>query len=231
MNKKHRQLQVDSCRLKPETLLIIFQSDYHGLITIASELVQSLVSCIHGQKVSPTYLASICQRLATLKGTSRYNAARGYPASPAIPHHPATGPILSRPLHELNRPASAQLGSYPTQAFKRDDGNDKELDFATLKEDLSSRDPQMAHKQALLLQALRQRLVKAPMGRKIVLQDFAKHDILKLGHESVNPFAVFQIASLFVVEHCGFYASIKRGNPPRTALKTHECHGFGLFRS
>jgi hypothetical protein len=212
---------------------MINQSDYHGLITIASELVQSLVSCIHGQKVSPTYLASICQRLATLKGASRYNAAKGYPASPAIPHHPITGPTLSRPLHELNRPASAQLGHYPPQTFNQNDGNDKELDFVILKQDLSSRDPQMTHKQALLLQALRQRLVKAPMSRKIVLQDFAKHDMLKLNSESVRKFMPYYImlCSLFLVECRGLHASIRRRNPPRAALKTHERHGFGLFWS
>ncbi|KAI8816691.1 uncharacterized protein EV422DRAFT_544511, partial [Fimicolochytrium jonesii] len=47
------------------------QSDYHNLITIASELVQTLTACIHGQKITPAYLAGVCQRLATFKQSNQ----------------------------------------------------------------------------------------------------------------------------------------------------------------
>jgi len=43
------------------------QNDYHNLIMIASELVQTLASCINGEQITPAYLSSICQRLATFK--------------------------------------------------------------------------------------------------------------------------------------------------------------------
>ncbi|KAI8588898.1 hypothetical protein BDZ88DRAFT_452678 [Geranomyces variabilis] len=48
------------------------QGDYHNLITIASELVQTLTACINGKKITPAYLSGICQRLASFKqSTSR----------------------------------------------------------------------------------------------------------------------------------------------------------------
>ncbi|KAJ3395434.1 LisH domain-containing protein armc9 [Lobulomyces angularis] len=43
------------------------QNDYHNLIMIASELVQTLASCINGEQITPSYLQSICQRLSTFK--------------------------------------------------------------------------------------------------------------------------------------------------------------------
>ncbi|PIK58886.1 putative lisH domain-containing protein ARMC9 [Apostichopus japonicus] len=39
------------------------QADYHNLIGITAELVDTLESCISGNQVTPDYLQSVCQRL------------------------------------------------------------------------------------------------------------------------------------------------------------------------
>ncbi|KAJ3128411.1 LisH domain-containing protein armc9 [Nowakowskiella sp. JEL0407] len=51
LNIKHRKLQ----------------NDYHNLITIATELVQALAASVSGEQITPKYLSSIAQRLASFK--------------------------------------------------------------------------------------------------------------------------------------------------------------------
>ncbi|KAJ3021459.1 LisH domain-containing protein armc9 [Thoreauomyces humboldtii] len=58
------------------------QSDYHNLITIASELVQTLTACINGEKITPSYLAGVCQRLATFKQSNQRKSSVGQSTSP-----------------------------------------------------------------------------------------------------------------------------------------------------
>ncbi|KAJ3099127.1 LisH domain-containing protein armc9 [Phlyctochytrium planicorne] len=52
--------------------------DYHTLITIASELVQTLAAAVNGEKITTSYLSGICQRLATFKN----NKKRSYGGAP-----------------------------------------------------------------------------------------------------------------------------------------------------
>lgn len=43
--------------------LFIFQKDYHNLISITADLVDSLEQTVSGNPVSPEYLQKICVRL------------------------------------------------------------------------------------------------------------------------------------------------------------------------
>ncbi|KAJ3163880.1 LisH domain-containing protein armc9 [Geranomyces variabilis] len=59
------------------------QGDYHNLITIASELVQTLTACINGEKITPAYLSGICQRLASFKQSSSRKSSIVQSSDPA----------------------------------------------------------------------------------------------------------------------------------------------------
>ncbi|KAI8909347.1 hypothetical protein DFJ77DRAFT_442276 [Powellomyces hirtus] len=74
------------------------QSDYHNLITIASELVQTLTACINGETITPSYLAGVCHRLATFKqNPSRKSSTASTAALPlSLPSpSPSTNPITT----------------------------------------------------------------------------------------------------------------------------------------
>ncbi|KAI9333056.1 hypothetical protein DFJ73DRAFT_799421 [Zopfochytrium polystomum] len=65
------------------------QNDYHNLITIASELVQTLAACINGEQITPAYLSTICTRLASFKKGNRRNLETIEERA----HVPASGPF------------------------------------------------------------------------------------------------------------------------------------------
>ncbi|KAJ3176670.1 LisH domain-containing protein armc9 [Irineochytrium annulatum] len=54
----------------------LFQNDYHNLISIASELVQTLAACINGERITTSYLTGVCQRLAAFKGSRKSSPSK-----------------------------------------------------------------------------------------------------------------------------------------------------------
>ena len=43
------------------------QNEYHNLIMVASELVETLANCINGEEITSSYLGNICARLSKFK--------------------------------------------------------------------------------------------------------------------------------------------------------------------
>jgi hypothetical protein len=162
-------------------------------VSIASELVTSLASCIHGQKLSPTYLASICQRLAILKGNKSMSEMQPLPKNQharalSIQRPRSITPLPSIPLnqqqqhHNWNLEQKRILNNTSTIST-----NNIHLDYLTIKRDLFSHQPDCDKKKALLLQALKQKLIKQPLprNRKTILQELITHDLFNL-HTSPN---------------------------------------------
>ena len=144
--------------------LKLLQTDYHNLITIASELVQTLASCIAGQRITPEYLSRIVQKLSSFKKSASH--ARGKQQSSMKP--PAPG------LADFYQPKQ-QVSSLPVE---------QRMDYNGLQKFLMTqpKDEAMVRRQALLLQALRFRLMRAQNGssRRTILNALIAHDFLSM---------------------------------------------------
>ncbi|ORY46927.1 hypothetical protein BCR33DRAFT_715327 [Rhizoclosmatium globosum] len=175
------------------------QRDYHNLLTIASELVQTLAACINGEKITPAYLTSICQRVGEFKKNSTVRRSVGAEYE-EIQEKDPRGVSKSQSIHNTkprNTPA-------PTTAHSRRDSNvansmharepskshlgqdvfdnlDTYLDFEMILEDLRKMgDDEMFRKQAFVLQALRMRLTHAPnlAEKRRILRMYLDNDVL-----------------------------------------------------
>ncbi|KAI9197514.1 uncharacterized protein BJ171DRAFT_632482 [Polychytrium aggregatum] len=114
------------------------QGDYHNLISIASELVQTLASCINGEQITAAYLANICARLNSFKadGTTRQLEQSG------------TNPAKMKELQERETAGSMEMLL-------------QQLNYKLLLEDLDLGSQRMpARDKALLIQAVRMLFMK-----------------------------------------------------------------------
>ncbi|KAJ3267287.1 LisH domain-containing protein armc9, partial [Borealophlyctis nickersoniae] len=157
------------------------QNDYHNLITIASELVQTLAACINGEQITSAYLSSICERLASFK---RNNHRQDVPAEVntgrANTHHNTEARGATTTTHHIT--PQPQTRPAPNQASPHAD-LEKYLDYNSLRKDLSevSSDQVVARKHALVIQALRMRLgnARSSHDRRDILGTFIANDFLR----------------------------------------------------
>ncbi|XP_022090027.1 lisH domain-containing protein ARMC9-like isoform X3 [Acanthaster planci] len=140
------------------------QADYHNLIGITAELVDSLESCINGDPVTPEYLQTVCQRL------------------------------FSNQLREsvdVNRPSTA--GEMFRASFAPPSKEDvpllPSLDYERVKNDMINAP---SRQRELLLQALRWRLTRSEPGeqRDTVLAAYIQHDLLGCAEDTDHRDAV-----------------------------------------
>ncbi|XP_033107684.1 lisH domain-containing protein ARMC9-like isoform X2 [Anneissia japonica] len=134
------------------------QSDYHNLIGITAELVDSLENCINGNMVTPEYLQTVCSRLFTTQlresmDTTRPGTAAQYVRSSVAHYSP----------ENLAVPPS--------------------LDYTKVKHDAVYAESRECAK---LLQALRWRLTQSQEGeqRTHVVKDYISNDILGCKNDS-----------------------------------------------
>uniref|UniRef100_A0A3B4BX40 LisH domain-containing protein ARMC9 n=1 Tax=Pygocentrus nattereri TaxID=42514 RepID=A0A3B4BX40_PYGNA len=148
------------------------QADYHNLIGVTAELVDSLEATVSGKMISPEYLQGVCVRL--FSGQMRQSAAQSIDFT-----RPGTGYYSMTPYDDgyvslcrifslfVLRPKDVPL--LPS------------LDYEKLKNDLMTGSDRL---KALLLQALRWRLTRSLQGeqRDTVLQAYISNDLLNCCH-------------------------------------------------
>ncbi|XP_076879976.1 lisH domain-containing protein ARMC9 isoform X2 [Brachyhypopomus gauderio] len=134
------------------------QGDYHNLIGVTAELVDSLEATISGKMISPEYLQAVCIRL--FNGQMRQSVAQSIDFT-----RPGTASSMLRASIVAQRPKDVPL--LPS------------LDYEKLKKDLVTGSDRL---KSLLLQALRWRLTRSLPGeqRDTVLQAFISHDLLDI---------------------------------------------------
>ncbi|KAJ8403198.1 hypothetical protein AAFF_G00354150 [Aldrovandia affinis] len=146
------------------------QADYHNLIGVTAELVDSLVTSVSGRMISPEHLQSICVRL--FSSQMRPSAAQSIDFT-----RPGTGYHSLSPYDSDDGYASSMLRASIAPPKVPDVPLLPSLDYERVKRDLQTGSERL---QALLLQALRWRLTRSLHGeqRDTVLQAFISNDLL-----------------------------------------------------
>lgn len=129
------------------------QGDYHNLIGIAAELVDSLERCVRGQMITPDYLQDICGRLF--------------------------GSTMDRPGSAASMLRASIQNDIVVDTNNIDlNGFIPPLDFSKIKADISGKVP--VRRKALLLQALIWRLIKSKSveQRNNAIFGYISHDII-----------------------------------------------------
>ncbi|KAM4041566.1 lisH domain-containing protein ARMC9 isoform 2-T3 [Anomaloglossus baeobatrachus] len=137
------------------------QSDYHNLIGVTAELVDSLEATINGKLITPEYLQSVCTRL--FNSQLRQSAAQSIDFTrPGTCHDEDASSMLKASIAPM-RPQEVPL--LPS------------LDYEKLKKDLLYGSDRL---KTLLLQALRWRFTHSQPGeqRDTVLQAYLSNDLL-----------------------------------------------------
>ncbi|XP_031574195.1 lisH domain-containing protein ARMC9-like [Actinia tenebrosa] len=135
------------------------QGDYHKLIGIAAELVDSLEDCVRGKMVTPEYLQGICMRLFSNATHESIDVTK-----------PGTASSMLRASFAIDQQNSKDEEQVPSTVS---------LDFDKIKSDLTSLPEQRL---AFLLQALRWRLTRTTNDevRDASVTAYIIHDLLGL---------------------------------------------------
>ncbi|XP_062412218.1 lisH domain-containing protein ARMC9 [Sardina pilchardus] len=145
------------------------QADYHKLIGVTAELVDSLEATVSGKMISPEYLQGVCVRL--FSNQMRHSVAQSIDFT-----RPGTGYYSMSPYDDGY--ASSMLRASIAPPRPKDVPLLPSLDYEKLKRDLANGSDRL---KALLLQALRWRLTRSVHGeqRDTVLQAFISNDLLE----------------------------------------------------
>ncbi|XP_032428747.1 lisH domain-containing protein ARMC9 isoform X3 [Xiphophorus hellerii] len=145
------------------------KADYHNLIGITAELVDSLEATVSGKMISPEYLQSVCVRLfssqmrqSAVQSTDFTRPGTGYYSM--SPYDDGYASSMLRASIALQRPKEVPM--LPS------------LDYDKLKTDLVVGSDRL---KCLLLQALRWRITRSLPGeqRDTVLQAYISNDLLE----------------------------------------------------
>ncbi|XP_017666297.1 PREDICTED: lisH domain-containing protein ARMC9 isoform X1 [Lepidothrix coronata] len=144
------------------------QVDYHNLIGVTAELVDSLEATVNGKMITPEYLQSVCVRL--FSNQMRQSVAHSIDFT-----RPGTGYYSMSPCDDGY--ASTMLRASLAPVKMQDVPLLPSLDYEKLKKDLITGNDRL---KAFLLQALRWRLTTSYPGeqRDTVLQAYISNDLL-----------------------------------------------------
>ncbi|XP_012728038.2 lisH domain-containing protein ARMC9 isoform X1 [Fundulus heteroclitus] len=145
------------------------KADYHNLIGITAELVDSLEATVSGKMISPEYLQSVCVRL--FSSQMRQSAVQSTDFT-----RPGTGYYSMSPYDDGY--ASSMLRASIAPQRPKEVPMLPSLDYEKLKKDLVDGPDRL---RCLLLQALRWRLTRSLPGeqRDTVLQAYISNDLLE----------------------------------------------------
>lgn len=163
-NEELKKLQAQLARrdqqfLQYEKRCSKIQADYHKLIGIAAELVDSLEDTVRGRMVTPEYLQNICTRLFAPSNGESVDISKPGTASS----------LLRASLAHDGLPRLSESIDIPL--YK------PSLDYEKIKNDLLTLPER---KRAFLLQALRWNITQAPTSedRDTVVSTYIVHDLL-----------------------------------------------------
>ncbi|XP_053930715.1 lisH domain-containing protein ARMC9 isoform X1 [Cuculus canorus] len=144
------------------------RADYHNLIGVTAELVDSLEATVNGKLITPEYLQSVCVRL--FSNQMRQSVAQSIDFT-----RPGTGYYSMSPCDDGY--ASTMLRASLAPVKVQDVPLLPSLDYEKLKKDLVTGNDRL---KAFLLQALRWRLTTSYPGeqRDTVLQAYISNDLL-----------------------------------------------------
>ncbi|KAM4692879.1 lisH domain-containing protein ARMC9 isoform 2-T2 [Discoglossus pictus] len=144
------------------------QADYHNLIGVTAELVDSLEATVNGKLITPEYLQSVCVRL--FSSQMRQTTTHSIDFT-----RPGTGYHCVSSCHKED--ASSMLRASIATTKPQEVPLLPSLDYEKLKKDLVFGND---HLKALLLQALRWRFTRSQPGeqRDTVLQAYISNDML-----------------------------------------------------
>ncbi|XP_072897293.1 lisH domain-containing protein ARMC9 isoform X1 [Hemitrygon akajei] len=147
------------------------QADYHNLIGVTAELVDSLEATVNGKMITPEYLQSVCVRLFSKQ--MRQNMAQSIDFT-----RPGTDVYIKSPCNSEGSASSMLRASIVPTMNSNDVPLLASLDYEKLKNDLICGNDRL---KALLLQALRWRLTQSQPGeqRDTVLQAYINNDLLE----------------------------------------------------
>ncbi|XP_065267030.1 lisH domain-containing protein ARMC9 [Emys orbicularis] len=150
------------------------QVDYHNLIGVTAELVDSLEATVNGKMITPEYLQSVCVRL--FSNQMRQSIAHSIDFT-----RPGTGYYSLSPCDDGY--ASTMLRASLAPVKMQEVPLLPSLDYEKLKKDLISGSDRL---KAFLLQALRWRLTTSHPGeqRDTVLQGYISNDLLDIHNSS-----------------------------------------------
>ncbi|XP_075794280.1 lisH domain-containing protein ARMC9 isoform X4 [Pelodiscus sinensis] len=150
------------------------QVDYHNLIGVTAELVDSLEATVNGKMITPEYLQSICVRL--FSNQMRQSIAHSIDFT-----RPGTGYYSLSPCDDGY--ASTMLRASLAPVKMQEVPLLPSLDYEKLKKDLISGSDRL---KTFLLQALRWRLTTSHPGeqRDTVLQAYISNDLLDIHNSS-----------------------------------------------
>ncbi|XP_071342030.1 lisH domain-containing protein ARMC9 isoform X1 [Trachinotus anak] len=145
------------------------QADYHNLIGITAELVDSLEATVSGKMISPEYLQSVCVRLFSSQMRQSMVQSTDFT-------RPGTGYYSMSPYDDGY--ASSMLRASIAPQRPKEVPMLPSLDYEKLKKDLVEGSDRL---RSLLLQALRWRLTRSLPGeqRDTVLQAYISNDLLE----------------------------------------------------
>ncbi|XP_028443076.1 lisH domain-containing protein ARMC9 isoform X2 [Perca flavescens] len=145
------------------------QADYHNLIGITAELVDTLEATVSGKMISPEYLQSVCVRL--FSSQMRQSVVQSTDFT-----RPGTGYYSMSPYDDGYASSMLRASIAPQRA--KEVPMLPSLDYEKLKKDLVEGSDRL---RSLLLQALRWRLTRSLPGeqRDTVLQAFISNDLLE----------------------------------------------------
>lgn len=186
----------------------ILQTDYHKLVTIASELVQALTAVLHGETITPGHLANIVQRLNAFRRDA-VAAASQQQSSSQSRHAPAPSPsnaVNKRPpIAQQHLPPQAQVAEVVPSpaldaaalnaAFTSKGSWERHLNMNAVSRDLGSgKQRNSALVQALRFYVLGSHYVK--FQRQAVSQ-LVSHDLFKRHSGLAEPLdiAAFQLSN------------------------------------
>ncbi|XP_067851349.1 lisH domain-containing protein ARMC9 isoform X2 [Heptranchias perlo] len=147
------------------------QEDYHSLIGVTAELVDSLEATVNGKMITPEYLQSVCVRLFS-------NQMRQSMAQSIDFTRPGTDVYIKSPCNSEGSASSMLRASIVPTTKSKDVPLLPSLDYEKLKNDLTYGNDRL---KALLLQAMRWRLTQSHPGeqRDTVLQAYISNDLLE----------------------------------------------------
>ncbi|KAF1385588.1 hypothetical protein PFLUV_G00109330 [Perca fluviatilis] len=145
------------------------QADYHNLIGITAELVDTLEATVSGKMISPEYLQSVCVRLFSSQMRQSMVQSTDFT-------RPGTGYYSMSPYDDGYASSMLRASIAPQRA--KEVPMLPSLDYEKLKKDLVEGSDRL---RSLLLQALRWRLTRSLPGeqRDTVLQAFISNDLLE----------------------------------------------------
>ncbi|XP_053316729.1 lisH domain-containing protein ARMC9 [Spea bombifrons] len=171
--ESHQHLQQQLMESERRTITYMkrfnkMQADYHNLIGVTAELVDSLEATINGKLITPEYLQNVCVRL--------FNSQMRQSATNSIDFtRPGTGCYYVSPC--LEEDASSMLRASIAPIKLQEIPLLPSLDYEKLKKDLVFGNDRL---KAFILQALRWRFTRSQPGeqRDTVLQAYISNDLL-----------------------------------------------------